>query len=153
MFRLSIHWKSVALLFVAAAMGQGTGAIAQESNGRLEAIGALSASHIYFLHGYIGAMADGFVEDVYSSRQTRTAMEEVATHIDVVVERLNDVVDSGVSRDDERFIDDLLTVYRQLQLQSEYLSDYTRSDDNEDLEDWSSVRDRCLKNIEEILDL
>ena len=153
MFRISTHWKSVALLIVAAAMGQGTGAVAQDSDGRLEAIGALSASHVYFLHGYIGTMADGFVEDVYSSRETHTAMEKVATHIGVVVERLNDVVDSGVSREDERFIDDLLTVYQQLQHQSETLSDYTRSDDNEDLEDWSNIRDRCWKNIQEILDL
>ena len=143
-------WRSsrlcLALLAMAVVSAVPVRSYAEEDDGRLSAIGGLSASRIYTTYVAIGAVADAFGNDVYETKQVQDIMDGMVGMIDTVKKHCED-------QSDQRYIDDVINIYTLLQEEARQLSKFAGSRQAADHRAYEKARTTVWPKIEKLLGL
>jgi hypothetical protein len=119
---------------------------------KLVCIGALSGAHIYTTYGYVGGTADLYAAQSYTAERVQELMKEVVGLSDVCIKELEKVKDSeGVTEEDKATIDKVIEVYQLLKQEATALSDYSKSQDKDDLDKLESARTTVWPKIKDVL--
>ena len=150
-------WRSsrlcLALLAMAVISAVPVRSYAEEDDGRLSAIGGLSASHIYTTYVAIGAVADAFGNDVYETKQVQDIMDGMVGMIDTVKKQLLLVQEHCEDQSDQRYIDDVINIYTLLQEEARQLSKFAGSRQAADHRAYEKARTTVWPKIEKLLGL
>ncbi|MCG6155260.1 hypothetical protein [Rubinisphaera margarita] len=138
---------------VAAALGNCSAAHAEDDDGRLSAIGGLSAAHMYTTYIAIGATADAFGNDVYETEQVQDIMGGLVGMIDTLKKQLLLVQENCDDPSDQKYIDETIQVYNLLQEEARQLSTFAKSRDVSDHRAYEKARTTVWPRIEKLLGL
>ncbi len=129
------------------------GSAQAKDDGRLSAIGGLSAAHMYTTYIAIGATADAFGNDVYETEQVQDIMSGMVGMIDTLKKQLLLVQENCEDKDDQRYIDDTIQVYNLLQEEARQLSTFAKTRDITDHRAYEKARTTVWPRIEKLLGL
>lgn len=126
---------------------------------RLLAIGALGASHVYTLYGYIGVMADGYVgvtvngqnHRVYDANRIVELTPEITQMCENCQSRLEGLRDIGLTADDEAVVDQMIEIYSLLSQQAKALEAFARSNARRDADEFERIRTTVWPEIAGLL--
>ncbi|WP_339612421.1 hypothetical protein [uncultured Rubinisphaera sp.] len=149
--RLRCH-VALMLLAMGAVMAL-PGSAQAADDGRLSAIGGLSAAHMYTTYIAIGATADAFGNDVYETEQVQDIMSGMVGMIDTLKKQLLLVQENCEDKDDQRYIDDTIQVYNLLQEEARQLSTFAETRDITDHRAYEKARTTVWPRIEKLLGL
>ncbi|MCA8987817.1 MAG: hypothetical protein KDA78_09270 [Planctomycetaceae bacterium] len=139
---------SLAICFAISA----TTATAQAADdGRLAAIGGLSAAHMYTTYIAIGATADAFGNDVYETKQVQDIMGGMVGMIDTLKKQLLLVQENCEDPSDKDYIDETIQVYNLLQEEARQLSTFAKTRDVADHRAYEKARTTVWPRIEKLL--
>lgn len=155
MKRLSHLFLSRVMIAALAVMASFTSiqSVQAEDDGRLSAIGGLSAAHMYTTYVAIGATADAFGNDVYDAKQVQDIMGSLVNMIDTLKKQLLLVQEHCEDEADQKYIDETLDVYRLLQEEARQLSVFAGSRDISDHRAYEKARTTVWPRIEKLLGL
>jgi len=122
-------------------------------DGRLSAIGGLSAAHMYTTYIAIGAVADAFGNDVYKTKQVQDIMGGLVGMIDTLKKQLLLVQENCEDKSDQKYIDETIQIYSLLQEEARQLSTYSKSEDKADFRAYEKARTTVWPRIEKLLGL
>ncbi len=138
---------------IAFAVGNCSTTYADDDDGRLSAIGGLSAAHMYTTYIAIGATADAFGNDVYEAEQVQDIMGGMVGMIDTLKKQLLLVQENCDDPSDQRYIDETIQVYNLLQEEARQLSTFAKSRDISDHRAYEKARTTVWPRIEKLLGL
>ncbi len=131
----------------------GTRASAEEDDGRLSAIGGLSAAHMYTSYIAIGAIGDAFGNDVYDTERVQELMRGIVGMLDTLKKQLLLVQENCEDEADQKYIDETIQVYTLLQEEARQLSKFSESKDKADHRAYEKARTTVWPRIEKLLGL
>jgi len=149
---VSTRWACLVLAAVCCFSATPTFAQA-EDDGRLAAIGGLSAAHMYTTYVAIGATADAFGNDVYDSQQVQDIMGSLVGMIDTLKKQLLLVQENCEDENDQDYIDETIGVYTLLQEEARQLANFAASRDISDHRAYEKARTTVWPKIEKLLGL
>jgi len=123
---------------------------ANAENIRLQAIGSLSAAHVYTSYGYVGVTADAYVADAFTVEQVTDLMGELDDMIELNILALKRVR-QDVEGDDQEFIDDIMRVYGLVQKESQALVAFAKSQEPADADEFEKVRKAIWPELKRLL--
>jgi hypothetical protein len=123
----------------------------EATNGPLQVIGVLSASHMYTTFGYIGVTADALTKKVYPSTQVEELMTEVSSMCDNIIEQLNTVSRDEMSEDDTAALAEMVSIYRLLKVEAESLKKYAKDRTAPNAEEFEQARKNAWPRIAKLL--
>lgn len=126
---------------------------ADEDDGRLSAIGGLSAAHMYTTYIAIGAVADAFGNDIYETDQVQDIMGGLVGMIDKIKKQLLLVQESCEDKADQDYFDETIQIYTLLQEEARQLSMFSKSRDTADHRAYEKARTTVWPRIEKLLGL
>ena len=106
----------------------------------LLAVGALSGQNVYVTYAYIGTVADGFANQVYTADQVRELMSEVMGLCSVAGDYMQALADSKISTDDKATIEQMVGIFGLLRQEADALSSFARSESQKDLDAYEAAR-------------
>jgi hypothetical protein len=126
---------------------------------RLLAIGALGASHVYTMYGYIGVMADGYVgvtvngenHRVYSAERIAELTPEIAMMCDNCKTRLEGLRDLELIEEDLEVVNQMIEIYGLLGRQAQALERFVESNSPRDAEEFETIRTTVWPEIARLL--
>jgi hypothetical protein len=119
----------------------------------LEALGGLSASHLYQTYLNIGLLADGVEKDVYTQEEADKMLASVMDLMKLVDVQLAKVRKADLTADDQVSFDRIKAVMGLLRLQSETLKNYWASGDTNDATQYHLAREAAWKGLSKVLGL
>jgi hypothetical protein len=119
----------------------------------LVAIGVLAGQNIYVTYAYIGSVADGYARNYYDAAQVQELMKETISLTDVAIEHLDGVQKTKIVDADKQAIARVADVMGLLKQEAQALSDYTQSQDEQDLKAYEAARTAAWPKIKEALRL
>ena len=145
--------RSCVALLALAVVCSWPSAVRAEDDGRLSAIGGLSAAHMYTTYIAIGATADAFGNEVYDAKQVKDIMNSLVGMIDTLKKQLLLVQENCKDDSDKKYIDETLDIYRLLQDEARQLSTFATSRDIADHRAYEKARTTVWTKIEKLLGL
>ncbi len=124
-----------------------------EDDGRLSAIGGLTAAHMYTTYVAIGATADAFGNEVYEAKQVQDIMNSLVGMIDTLKKQLLLVQENCEDVADQKYLDQAIDVYTLLQEEARQLSKFAGSRDIADHRAYEKARTTVWPKIEKLLGL
>jgi hypothetical protein len=119
----------------------------------LEALGGLSASHLYQSYLNIGLLADGVEKEVYSLEEAEKMLASVADLMKLVEIQLAKVRQSDLTSDDLASLQRIKAVMGLLRLQSETLQNYWATGENDEAAQYHQAREAAWKGLSKVLGL
>jgi hypothetical protein len=117
----------------------------------LLAVGALSGQNVYITYAYIGTVADGFANQVYTADQVRELMSEVKGLCSVAGEYMRTLADSKISTDDRATIEQMVGIFQLLRQEADALSSFAQSESQADLDAYEAARKDAWPRIQTAL--
>ena len=117
----------------------------------LLAVGALSGQNVYVTYAYIGTVADGFANQVYSADQVRELMSEVMGLCSVAGDYMQALADSKISTDDKATIEQMVGIFGLLRQEADALSSFAQSESQKDLDAYETARRDAWPQIQAAL--
>lgn len=119
----------------------------------LIALGSTSGLLLYNTYICIGAIADGYVGEVYTATRVGELMDEQVASMDAVIAEFNNLTDSGFVTDegDLSYISDLILTMELLKREAKGLKAYAATGSDADSDEYNSARDTAWENIAELL--
>lgn len=126
---------------------------------RLLAIGALGASHVYTMYGYIGVMADGYVgvtvngenHRIYPAERIAELTPEIALMCDNCKTRLEALRDIGLIEEDLAVVNQMIEIYGLLSRQAQALERFVESNSPRDADEFERIRTTVWPEIAGLL--
>ena len=144
----------IALLGIAATIATSAPQPETSRNGaavKLEAIGGLAASNAQHTFLLLRATSDAFKKDVYDARQVRTAARGVVRQLDTVCGLLRRVQDSGLSDEDDDYVDRLVESYRLLSDEARALNRYAEKRGESEANALERAREASHRSLKSLL--
>lgn len=119
----------------------------------LAGLGATIAAQMYTSHAYVGVVADAFVKEVYTSRQTRAMMDEVSGMMKNVTGFLVKARDANISPADKAYLNQSIDILGLLQEQAEALKRFAGTAAEADKQRYLASRQQAWTRIKAALNL
>jgi hypothetical protein len=119
----------------------------------LEALGGLSASHLYQTYLNIGLLADSVEKEAYTQEEADKMLASVTDLMKLVDVQLAKVRQSDLTSDDQISLERIKAVMGLLRLQSETLQNYWDSGDENDAKQYHLAREAAWKGLSKVLGL
>lgn len=131
------------------------GAKAQTNDKILEFTGSLASIAAYNTYIAIGAIADGYVNDVYDTEYTTTLMDEQISMLKEVKRMATDAINESkvLSDDDKEYVKDLNEALSYLVKEAESLKEYAITGSDESSASYNKNRNLAWDKISELLGL
>ena len=117
----------------------------------LEALGGLSAAHLYQSHLNIGLLADGVEKQVYSPQEAEKMLRAVDDLMNMVDKHLARLAQTGLEPDDEAALDRIKTVSKLLRIQTSTLFAYWTTQDMEQADQYRLAREAAWTGLSRVL--
>jgi len=117
----------------------------------LEALGGLSATHLYQSHLNIGLLADAVESDTYSVEDGEKNLKSVVELMKMVDGQLAKVSDSGLEKVDQDSIQQIQTVNALLRLQVDSLRTYWATGEADDAEQYHKARKATWQGLAKVM--
>ncbi len=150
--RSRISQFCIAALFLCT-MTVGTRTSVAADDGRLSAIGGLSAAHMYTSYIAIGAIGDAFGNEVYDTERVQELMKGMVGMLDTLKKQLLLVQENCEDKADQEYIDETIQIYTLLQEEARQLSKYSESTNKADYRAYEKARTTVWPRIEKLLGL
>lgn len=124
-----------------------------EDDGRLTAVGGLSAGYMYTSYVAIGSIADAFGGDVYEPKQVQDLMEGMVGMMDNIKKQVLKVQEHCDDEEDKQYLEDTLDVFTLLQEEARQLSKFSASRDVADYRAYERARTKAWAKIQKLLGL
>lgn len=118
---------------------------------RLQAVGMLSASHVYTTYGYIGIITDGVVHRRVSADKAEQLLKEVVRLVEMNTAMLKRVEESGVPKSDVATLNQTTEIYGLLRTQAEAGIAYAKSQTSENARAFEAARTQAWSKIAKLL--
>ena len=109
----------------------------------LEALGGLSAAHLYQSFLNLGLLADSVEGDVYTRAEAEKMLSTMLGLMDQVDDHLQSLKDAGLDRDDQRSVENLRKVSTALRAQAEALRAYWKTDGKDEESRYHAAREEA----------
>lgn len=121
----------------------------------LESIGAVSGMFLYNSYVAIGALADGFEDDVYDAETIKSLMEEQQSVMTNMTESFNKLLNSGFVTDasDKEYLEDAKEICALLKTMAGNLSDYSGDKSTGHSDTFQATRKQTWSKISALLGL
>jgi hypothetical protein len=149
---LSSRYCFAALVMSVIVAGSGA-SFADEDDGRLSAIGGLSAAHMYTSYIAIGAIGDAFGNEIYDTERVQDLMGGLVGMLDTLKKQLLLVQENCEDESDQDYIDETIQIYSLLQEEARQLSKFSESRDKADHRAYEKARTTVWPRIEKLLGL
>ncbi len=120
---------------------------------RLEAIGTLSASHIYITYGYLGTIANSFSGKAMSAGRAKKLFRESLRLCELSITALEQVKKKGVPSGDVQSLEETMEVYRLLKKQAEAGIEFAGEQNPENTKAFETARKASWTRIAKMLGL
>jgi hypothetical protein len=117
----------------------------------LEAIGSLSAVHLYQTYLNIGLVADAVEKETYSKTEAAKILQTVGELITMVEKQLGQLPQSNLDKDDQESLDRIRSVTSQLRSQASALLSFWAANDMENVARYHQARERSWEDLRELL--
>ena len=117
----------------------------------LLAVGALSGQNVYVTYAYIGTVADGYANDVYSPAQVQELMKEIVGLCSTAGGYVRTLAEADISADDRESIEQMVGILDLLRREAEALSAFVVSQSQADLTAYETARARAWPQIQNAL--
>lgn len=120
------------------------------------AFGGVSSVIVYNTYIAIGAIADAYVDSVYTASRVKELMDEQSGVMQSVIEMLSKCKvdpDKGLTADDMQYLKELITCLQSLKREAESLSGYVSLKSQDTLEDYLVNRDKAWSQIKDLQEL
>jgi hypothetical protein len=121
-----------------------------------EAFGGVSSITVYNTYITIGAIADAYVNEVYTSERVKELMSEQSSMLESVMamlEKCKVAKSNGLSSDDVEYIKELIACLGSLKAEAQGLSDYAETGASGAQERYNRNRDKAWDQIKSLLGL
>ncbi len=126
---------------------------------KLLAVGALGASHVYTLYGYIGVMADGYVgvmvngqnHRVYDTDRILELTPEITQMCDNCKSRLEGLRAAGLIEEDLAVVNQMIDIYGLLSRQAKALESFAQTNSGRDADEFERARTTVWPEIADLL--
>jgi hypothetical protein len=119
----------------------------------LEALGSLSATHLYQSHLNIGLLADGVESGTYTIAEAEESLKPVLDMMKLVDARLAGLAKSELSAEDRRSIQQIQAVSALLRLQADALRAYWASGEKQQADDFQAARKASWQGVSKVMGL
>lgn len=119
----------------------------------LEALGSLSAAHLFQSYLNIGLLADGVESEVYTTKQAEDTLASISEMMDNAEANLTKLTKLGLDPEDNAALEQVRTATELLRLQSKYLKNYWQTGDKEEVRRYHEVRQAAWKGLTKVLQL
>ncbi|HEY7153478.1 MAG TPA: hypothetical protein VH575_05930 [Gemmataceae bacterium] len=119
----------------------------------LEALGGLSATHLYQSYLNIGLLADGVEGEVYSRADARKVLSIVIGLMDTVDKQLARLPEENLKEDERAALIRIRSLTDLLRTQSKELQVYWETGDKEHAKRFHTVREEAWTGIKELMNL
>jgi hypothetical protein len=117
----------------------------------LEALGGLSAVHLYQSYLNIGLVADAVEKEVYTVAEAGKILKTVEDLIGLVDQRLTHLAKTSLDQDDLQALEHIRTVTEQLRLQASALKGFWAAGETENMNRYRQARARCWDELRDLL--
>lgn len=121
-----------------------------------EAFGGVSSITVYNTYITIGAIADAYVNEVYTAARVKELMGEQSSMLEsviVMLEKCKVAKSNGLSADDVEYIKELIACLGSLKSEAQGLSDYAETGASGAQERYNRNRDKAWEQIQGLLGL
>lgn len=121
-----------------------------------EAFGGVSSITVYNTYITIGAIADAYVNEVYTSERVKELMSEQTSMLQSVVgmlEKCKVAKSNGLSADDVEYIKELIECLESLKKEAQGLNDYAADGSADAQNRYNKNRDKAWEQIKSLLGL
>jgi hypothetical protein len=119
----------------------------------LEALGSLSATHLYQSHLNIGLLADGVESGTYTIADAEESLKPVIDMMKLVDVRLAKLAKSELDAEDRRSIQQIQTVSALLRLQTDALRAYWATGEMQQATDFQEARRASWQGVSKVMGL
>lgn len=119
-----------------------------------QAFGGISSISVYNTYLTIGAVADAYVNNVYTGDRVRELMAEQKALLQSVIEMLDQCQtpkSNGLSADDVEYVKELIACLKSLKGEAQGLSDFATTGSESDQENYNFFRDRAWTQLSALL--
>lgn len=117
----------------------------------LEALGSLSATHLYQSHLNIGLLADGVESGTYTSAEAEESLKPVLDMMKQVEMRLAKLAKGEVNAEDRRSIEQIQAVSALLRLQADALRAYWATGEMQQADDFQQTRKASWQGVSKVM--
>jgi hypothetical protein len=128
-------------------------AAASSQEAFLEALGSLSAAHLYQSYLNIGLLADGVESEAYTAKEAEETLLSIGEMIDQVERQLNKLGKAGLEADDQAAIEQIRAVSGMLRLQAKALQDYWVSGETDKATQYHDARKAAWQGLSKVMQL
>ncbi len=119
----------------------------------LEALGGLSAAHVYQSYLNIGLLADGVESEAYTKAEAEQMLATVASMLDLVDRQLNKVSELDLEADDMQSVERIQELTVLLRRQASALRSYWTTGDEVQITRYHEARETTWGSLSKLLDL
>ncbi|MCI0456665.1 MAG: hypothetical protein L0Z62_06760 [Gemmataceae bacterium] len=117
----------------------------------LQALGGLSAAHVYQSYLNIGLLADGVESEAHTKAEAEQMLATVAAMIDLVDRQLDKVGELGLEADDQQSVERIQELTVLLRRQASALRSYWASGDEEHITRYHEARETTWNTLSKLL--
>jgi hypothetical protein len=117
----------------------------------LEALGSLSATHLYQSHLNIGLLADGVESETYTVADAEESLKPVLDMMKVVDARLARLAKNGLDGEDRQSIEQIQTVSSLIRVQADALRAYWATGNIEQANDFQAARKASWSGLTKVM--
>lgn len=117
----------------------------------LLAVGALSGQNVYVTYAYIGTVADGYANDVYSPEQVQELMKEIVGLCSTAGGYVRTLAAAEISEEDRASVEQMVGILDLLRQEAEALSAFVASKAQKDLTAYETARAAAWPRIQAAL--
>lgn len=121
-----------------------------------EAFGGISSITVYNTYITIGAIADAYVSEVYTSDRVKELMGEQTAMLQTVIDMLDKckvAKSNGLSADDVEYIKELIDCMKSLKGEAQGLSDFAVTGSSDAQSRYNTHRDKAWEQVKTLLGL
>jgi hypothetical protein len=148
--------RSLFLVFVFLfTFSQSATAQTDRENVVLEALGGFSALALYNSYIVVGAVADGFVSDVYTKEMAISLITEQISSLELLIEHCNKLLTGGVLQNasDKEYVSGIREALKLLKAEASALKGFVESGNETDQKAYDENRNAAWSKIAKLLGL
>lgn len=129
---------------------------AQCGNASKELLGSISAMTAYNTYIVIGSFADMYSNDVITSKQLATYLDEQIPMIAVLIDNYNKALQNdptSYTKDDKEFMNDCIATLRLLTSEAKALRKYADNRTDSNADEYQQYRKKAWSAVSDLLDL
>jgi hypothetical protein len=119
----------------------------------VEALGSLTASHLYQTYLNIGLLADAVEGEVYEVAEAKSMLATVVSLTSAVEEQLAQLAKKGVEGDDKKLVEQARQIAALLQTQTKELKGYWETQDKARAARFHKAREQAWTDIKALLNI